>query len=189
MAGGICKVCHGDAPKKHLFCKKCKTLCSRCRKKPKRGPKSNYCAECSIIVTQFYRKREQKLCPVCSKPVPVGRHAILCSDCKALCSTCRKEPPAQGQKRCRSCIRENNHYLDVLLRNDEEYMAKKRLRMRVLRHIKEGKREREPCAICGAEPGRVFVKRDHNKTLFAFFLCQKHHDEFSGRNGSKPWYR
>lgn len=186
MARGICKVCYGDTDKKHQLCEKCRKLCSRCRKQP-RAPHQCYCLACAAArKTQVNRKGRP--CRVCGTAMPIGSYQRTCEPCKSLCSHCHKQPRWNNRHQCRDCINGYQKYYMALSEGDQDYVEKRKRRFRVVQAIRRGEEQREPCLICGAEPTFIFVKRAKiSKNLIHFFLCREHHDNFSGKNGNRPW--
>jgi hypothetical protein len=191
MVARICKVCARPAEKKRQLCERHRKMCCNCRTRPK-TPGSSYCKPCNSQLQREYKKRtDVKACKVCKTPIPRGRGNIMCEACSALCHKCHARPkevgPTATRHLCTECRKDYANRWAAQKRQDPEYMAKKKYRMEILSAIKQGKRQREACAICGQEPTMIFVKRDGNRQLFAFFLCRAHHDGFSGRHGTKPW--
>ncbi len=118
-------------------------------------------------------------CRSCGKAPVTSRHARLCEVCRLLCSRCRKNPPANGQRYCNECFatfaREQYHRRPDKRRklSDVELLAS-RARAYARTYIKRGKLQIRPCEVEGCQTPPSLYHKDYSKPLDVTFLCRQH---------------
>lgn len=173
-----CKLCSAPTERKMILCRKCRTLCCLCRKRPKANLTHSYCRECDA-----QRKRmepAERLCRHCK--LPVAPPNLVCATCKATCTICRAAPAESGAW-CKPCHHKKQAEYRQRWQQQPGYLEGKRLREKINDEIERGKRAREPCAICEASPTFIYVKNAKRRQFM--FLCRPHFEEMKSDRTSQ----
>lgn len=114
----------------------------------------------------------KKGCTFCGAPKLPGRGERRCATCKNLCPRCRERP--RVAQYCAPCAAKA--LVEYNKRKPRDTRERQAVRCLVNIHIKLGKRERQPCAVCSEPETQIFVTSAKKGEVI--FLCKDHHAEF-----------